>query len=48
MAIYRCENCDEMIDGDWNVPTEHNGNEYCEACTEKYFDEDDNWIGDEQ
>ena len=42
MAVYLCEECDQMIDGDWSPCVEHptDPTAYCcEACAESLEDE---------
>lgn len=40
MAIYRCPECDRMIDDDWNPGTDINGELVCEDCVIELEEED--------
>lgn len=37
MAMYRCFQCDALVDNDWHPCTEVNGELHCESCAEEYI-----------
>lgn len=43
MAIYRCDDCEQFIDDDWEPCVEHPDDTcqlLCPACAEKYEEEE--------